>query len=112
MFGLAGAMKLFAPLDELVKNMAWIPHVPGWLVRVIGTSELLGALGLVLPSATRIKPVLTPIAAALLVVVMVLGAGTHVAIGEAEKVVVNLVLGGLAAFVAWARFRKAPIAAK
>ena len=111
-FGAAGAMKLGAPLDELTKNMAWIPHVPGWLVRVIGASEVLGALGLILPSALRIKPVLTPIAAAALVLVMVLGAGTHVAIGEAERIVVNVVLGGLAAFVAWARFTKAPIAAK
>ncbi|MBL8920588.1 MAG: DoxX family protein [Myxococcaceae bacterium] len=108
----AGAMKLAAPLDELAKNMAWIPHVPGWLVRFIGASEVLGALGLILPAATRIKPVLTPIAAALLVVVMVLGAATHVAIGEAERIVVNAVMGGLAAFVAWARFKPAAIAGK
>lgn len=111
-FGAAGAMKLGAPLDELAKNMAWIPHVPAWLVRFIGASELAGALGLVLPAATRIKPVLTPVAAALLVVVMVLGAGTHVAIGEAERIVANVVIGGLAAFVAWARLKKAPIASK
>jgi hypothetical protein len=77
---------------------------------VIGVCELLGAVGLILPSATRVLPVLTPVAASALTLVMVLAAGTHFSYGELPVIGVNVVLGGLAAFVAWGRFRRAPIA--
>ncbi len=53
---------------------------------------------------------LTPVAASALTLVMVLAAGEHLTNGEAPMVVSNLVLGGLAAFIAWGRFTKAPIA--
>lgn len=108
----AGLMKMTQPLEQLAEKMTWVPHVPPMLVRFIGTSEVAGALGLLLPAATRIKPVLTPVAASLLVVVMVLGAGTHVLMGEPGHMPPSLVLGALAAFVAWGRFTKAPIAPK
>jgi hypothetical protein len=65
-----------------------------------------------LPAATRIAPKLTPLAAAALALVMVLGAGTHLAYGEAKSVVGNVVIGGLAAFVAWGRLTRHPIAAR
>lgn len=109
-FGMAGLMKSTAPVEELAKNMAWINSSGALLVRFIGISELAGAIGLILPAATRILPVLTPVAAALLAVVMVLAAGVHVFLGEFSALPVNFVLGGLAAFVAWGRFKKAPIA--
>lgn len=105
-----GLMKLATPVAELAKNMNWVSHVPAGLVPFIGVSEALGALGLVLPAATRVKPVLTPVAAALLVVVMALAAGTHLWLGEAPLVVPNVVLGGLAGFVAWGRLKKVPVA--
>jgi len=108
----ADLMKLTTPLAELATKMAWVNHVPAGLVPFIGAAELAGVLGLILPSATRIKPGLTPLAAALLVVVMLLAAATHLSIGEAPMVLPNLVLGGLAAFVAWGRFKAAPIAAR
>lgn len=108
----AGVMKMTAPVAELATNMAWVNTTPEPLVRFIGASEFAGALGLILPSALRIKPMLTPIAAALLVVVMVLAAGKHVMIGETPMVVAPLVLGGLCAFVAWGRGAKAPIPAR
>lgn len=109
-FAGAGLMKLLTPIAELATKMAWVTHVPAGLVPFIGAAELAGALGLVLPSLTKVKPVLTPVAAALLVVVMGLAASLHLAIGEAPLIVPNVVLGGLAAFVAWGRFTKAPIA--
>lgn len=111
-FGAAGLLKLFAPVAQLAARMSWVPHVPEGLVRFIGVSELAGALGLVLPSLTRVQPKLTPLAAAALVAVMVLAAGVHVSLGEAPLTGVNAVLGGLAAFVAWGRFARAPIAPK
>ena len=109
-FGAAGVMKSTAPLEELAKNMAWVNSTPAWLVRFIGVSELLGAVGLLLPSATRVLPKLTVAAAGGLVTVMVLGAGTHVMLGEAQMMAPSVVLGLLSAFVLWGRAVKAPIA--
>ncbi len=109
-FAGAGFMKLSTPVDQLVANgMNWVTYTPEPLVRFIGLSELLGAIGLVAPSATRIQPRLAALAALGLVTVMVLAAITHATHGEAAVVPVNLVLGGLAAFVAWGRGLKAPI---
>lgn len=109
-FLMAGFMKATTPLDQLAASMAWVTHAPGALVRFIGVSEIAGGLGLILPAATRIKPILTPIAAAALVVVMVLAFLTHLVLGEVEGLPVNVVLGGLAGFVAWGRLTKARVA--
>lgn len=109
-FGASGVMKTFTPVAELATKMAWVNHVPAGLVPFIGISEVAGALGLLLPALTRLKPVLTPVAAALLVVVMVLAGALHVSLGEPP--LPNVILGGLAAFVAWGRFKKAPIASR
>jgi putative oxidoreductase len=108
-FGMAGVMKSTAPIAELAHKLVWPGVVPAALVRFIGLSELAGALGLVLPSATRIKPALTPLAAAGLVIVMVLASLFHLSRGEMGALPINATLGALAAFVAWGRTRKAPI---
>ncbi len=108
----SGLMKLSMPIDELAKNMAWVARSSPGLVRFIGTAEFLGALGLILPSLTRIRPGLTPLAALGLVVVMVLAAGVHLMNGEGPMIAPNIVLGGIAAFIAWGRGRKAPIQAR
>lgn len=107
-FTMAGVMKSTQPIAELATNMPWAGAVPPALVRFIGVSELAAGLGLILPAATRIKPVLTPLAAAGLVIIMVLAAGFHISRGE-PGVPVNVIIGALAAFVAWGRFKKAPI---
>lgn len=110
MFGMAGWMKsTMAPMD-LALYVPWSPDVPLWLVRFIGIAEFAGALGLVLPALTRVKPFLTPLAAALLTVVMGLALFFHVVRGEGGSLLMPLVLGLIAAFVAWGRHRKAPIA--
>jgi uncharacterized membrane protein YphA (DoxX/SURF4 family) len=106
----AGAMKLFTPMAEFDASMAWVHSMPEALVRFIGAAEVAGALGLILPALTRIKPGLTALAAAGLAVVMVLAAAFHLSRGEMGGIVPNIILGGLAAFVAWGRFKKAPIA--
>ena len=111
-FFMAGLTKVTQPLEALAAQMPWTTAVPGALVRFIGTVEILGALGLILPSATRIQPRLTPLAALGLVVVMVLASGVHVTRGELGMLPVNFVLAALAAFVAWGRSKKAPIVAR
>jgi putative oxidoreductase len=111
-FVMAGSMKTSTPYAELAQKMAWVGAVPEGLVRLIGISELLGGLGLIVPAATRIKPWLTPLAAAGLVVVMVLALGFHLSRGEVSVLPVNLVLGLLAAFVAWGRTWKSPVRAR
>jgi uncharacterized membrane protein len=108
-FGMAGVMKTFMPLEELAQKLPWVAESGAGLVRFIGISELAGALGLLLPAATRIKPILTALAGLGLLVVMVLAAGFHVMRGEVQALPVNFVLGGLAAFVAWGRWKKHPI---
>ena len=110
MFGLAGFMKGFTPMPQLGEMMVWVRDVPVWLTRFIGFSELAGAIGLILPAATRIKPALTGWAGVGLAIVMVNASGFHVMRGEYPNVPMVAVLGALAAFVAWGRLRKAPIA--
>ena len=108
-FGAAGVMKLFLPIPDLAAQLGWPGDVPSPLVRFIGLAELSAAVGLVLPSALRVRPSLTPLAAAGLVAVMVLAAGFHLSRGEASLTPINVGLGALAAFVAWGRTRIAPI---
>jgi putative oxidoreductase len=108
-----GSMKLFTPIDDLVKQGMTFASDNPWLPRFIGTSEVLGALGLILPSVTRIMPKLTVAAAAGLIAVMVLAVGYHVAIEKAPAhaagpIVFALLLG----FVLWGRAKAAPIAAR
>ena len=81
-------------------------------MRFIGACELLGAIGLIVPAVTRIRPGLTPLAAAGLTLVMALAVPFHVARGEFPALTVVLPLGALAAFVAWGRWKRAPIRAR
>jgi uncharacterized membrane protein len=104
MFGIAGVTKSTQPKDKLEPKLPWAEDFSAGTVRLIGIAELAGALGLILPAATGIVPVLTPLAATGLAVVMVLAALTHVRRKEPGAVAFNAVLFLLAAFVAWGRF--------
>ncbi len=109
-FGMAGVMKSTQPVEALVQGgMAWAGQMPLAMVRFIGVSELLGAIGLILPAATKIKPILTPLAALGLLTIMILAMAFHLSRGEVQATPINIVLGGLAAFIAWGRTKKAPI---
>lgn len=112
MFLLVGVMKTFQPVEVLGASLPWVLEYPSALVRFIGISELAAGVGLMLPGLLRIKTFLVPLAAAGLVVVMILAAAFHAMRGELGAIPMNLVLAGLAGFVAWGRFRKAPIAAR
>ncbi len=107
-FFLAGLMKLTQPMDVLETSMGWPAALPAPLVRFIGLAELLGAIGLILPALTRIRPGLVPLAAAGLTLIMLLATLLHVSRGEGAMTPVNLVLGAMAAFVAYGRGRLLP----
>jgi uncharacterized membrane protein YphA (DoxX/SURF4 family) len=103
-FLMAGIMKSTRPVPELAKRMEWVSWVSPGTVRLVGVSELAGGIGLILPWATGIARVLTPVAAAALVVVMLLGAGLHAKKNDWAHIAPSIVLGALCAFVAWGRF--------
>jgi len=103
LFAFAGFTKAFTPLDKLPDGMAGMRALPAALVRFIGFAELPGAAGLVMPWATGIARVLTPVAAAALVAVMLLAARFHWKRGEHGGVVTNFVIGAVAALVAIGR---------
>jgi hypothetical protein len=104
LFVFAGGMKLVLPLDKLAGPVA----LPGLFVRFIGVAELLGGLGLILPGLTGIRPGLTPLAAAGLVIVMIGAVAVTIVGGEGAVAAIPLLVGLLAAFVAYARWRVLP----
>lgn len=99
-FAAAGFLKVTSPREKLAENMDWVEDFSDRTVKLIGVLEILGALGLILPAALGIVPVLTPLAATGLAVIMALAALTHARRKELPMIAVNLVLGGLALFVA------------
>ena len=103
-FLFAGAMKFIMPIEEMTAQMP----LPGLFIRFIGVCEVLGAVGLVLPAATRILPWLTPLAAAGLVLIMVGATTLTLALGGGAGALFPLVVGLLAASVAYGRSRPAP----
>ncbi|MEM6955011.1 MAG: DoxX family protein [Myxococcota bacterium] len=105
-FAMAGGFKTFTPEADLVAQGMTMPIVA---LRVAGVAELLGAVGLILPSVSRILPRLTPLAAALLALVMVLAVIAHLIQGEVTSTLAPVVLGSMCAFVAWGRSKRVPI---
>lgn len=100
----AGGIKLILPLEKLAGP---IP-LPGPFMRFIGVAELLGALGLILPGLLRIRPGLTPLAAAGLVIIMIGATVVTLAGGDIAMALLPLMVGFLSAFVAYGRWRLAP----
>jgi uncharacterized membrane protein YphA (DoxX/SURF4 family) len=84
--------------------MGWTEDFSAGTVKAIGALEILAALGLVLPAALGIAPVLTPLAALGLVLIMVGAAITHVRRKESQMIVANAILAILAVIVVWGRF--------
>jgi uncharacterized membrane protein YphA (DoxX/SURF4 family) len=104
MFAMAGVMKSTQPKDKLAPKLPWAEDFSPGTVRFIGIVEFLGALGLILPAATGIAPVLTPLAATGLAVTMILAAATHARRREPGAIAFNAALLALAVVIAWGRF--------
>jgi DoxX-like protein len=105
LFLFAGGMKLVLPLEKLTGSVP----VPGLFLRFIGVCEVFGALGLILPGLLRIRPGLTPLAAAGLVIIMIGATAITLMGGDVATAAIPLVVGILAAFVAYGRWRLAPL---
>jgi uncharacterized membrane protein YphA (DoxX/SURF4 family) len=100
----AGATKTFSPKAKLQTNMGWVEDFSEPQVTVVGLVELLGALGVILPLATGIAPVITAIAAIGLVLVQVVAFVIHARRNEPKSYPVNAVLLLLALAVVILRF--------
>ncbi|HET8659518.1 MAG TPA: DoxX family protein [Micromonosporaceae bacterium] len=89
---------------SLKRGLKYAEDFTDMQIRLIGLAELLGGLGLILPAATGIAPVLTPLAATGLAITMLGGTIVHIRRNEMKEAVVPAVLMVLAVIVAWGRF--------
>jgi uncharacterized membrane protein YphA (DoxX/SURF4 family) len=112
MFIMAGIMKSTQPIEKLSPSLPWTSQVPELLVRFIGVSELLGAIGLLLPSLLRIKPKLTVWAAAGIATIMLFAILFHISKGETAVIGINIFIALIALFVVWGRTKQAVILPK
>jgi uncharacterized membrane protein YphA (DoxX/SURF4 family) len=103
-FLFAGGMKLVLPIEEMTKQMP----LPGLFLRFIAVCEVLGAIGVILPWLLGIRPGLTPLAAAGLVIIMIGATVTTLMTADVAIALFPLVVGILAAFVAYGRWRLTP----
>jgi uncharacterized membrane protein YphA (DoxX/SURF4 family) len=106
-FLFAGGVKLILPVEEMTKQMP----LPGLFLRFIAVAEVLGALGLILPGLLRIRPGLTPLAAAGLVIIMIGATVVTLATGAIALALIPFAVGLLALFVAYGRWRLSPLPA-
>jgi len=112
---LLGALFIFSGATKWVMSLEAmsgpVPLSLGFL-RFIGACEVLGGLGLILPGLLRIRPGLTPLAAAGLIVIMVGAVVITLLGGERAAALVPFVVGLLLVFVAYGRWRLAPLNAR
>jgi hypothetical protein len=100
----SGAPELLLPVETLPMP---IP-LPGWFLQFIGVAEVLGGLGLILPGLLRIRPGLTPLAAAGLVLITLGATVYQLAAGQVGSALFAVLVGLLCAFIAYGRWRLAP----
>ncbi|MEK0097359.1 DoxX family protein [Streptomyces sp. A475] len=100
----AGGGKLAQPYEKTAESMAWAKSFSPGQVKTIAALEVLGALGLVLPAATGIASVLTPLAATGLAITMAGAALVHTRAKEWPHIAINAVLLVIAVVIAWGRF--------
>jgi DoxX-like family len=105
LFLFAGGVKLVIPVAAMAKQLG----LAGWFLRFIAVAEVLGGLGMVLPGITRIRTGLTPLAASGLVIIMIGATWLSATHGTVLSGLFPFVVGVLAAFVAYGRWKLAPI---
>ena len=106
LFLFSGSMKFVMSVAEMTKDMPWMP---GWFLHFIGVMEILGGFGLILPSLLRIRPGLTPLAAACLVIIMIGATVITLSVTGIGPAMIPLIVGILCVFVAYGRWRLAPL---
>ncbi len=109
LFLMGGLYNISQPIEVLAPKMSYVNYFPIWAVKLIAASEVLGAIGLLLPDILRIKTILTPLAALGLALVMLFATIYHITHGEANEAPMTIVLGIIVSFIAWIRYKKIPI---
>jgi uncharacterized membrane protein YphA (DoxX/SURF4 family) len=105
LFLFTGVMKLVLPIEAMTKDMR---SFPGPLLRLVGVAETVGAIGLILPGLLRIRPGLTPLAAAGLIVIMIGAVVLTIYTAGFKVALIPATVGLLLLFVAYARWRLVP----
>jgi uncharacterized membrane protein YphA (DoxX/SURF4 family) len=101
----AGVMKLSQPKEKLAASgMAWTEDFSAGAIKGIGAAEVLGAIGLILPAALDVLPVLVPLAATGLALTMIGAVVVHARRGETQAIAPSAILLVLSVVVAWGRF--------
>jgi hypothetical protein len=111
-FAGGGMWKLATPIPELASKMPWMGQVSPSFLYATAVFDILGGIGVLLPSVTRIKPGLTVLAALGCVALQASAIVFHFSRGEAANTPFNFLLVALSFFVAWGRRSKAPIASR
>ena len=106
----AGLMKLVRSPEQLrAAGMSWVDHFPPVAPKLIGLLEVLGAIGLIVPALTGIAPILVPLAATGIALLMLGAVITHIRLHDSlREALPSIVLALLAIFVAWGRFGPYP----
>ncbi|MFE4823542.1 DoxX family protein [Streptomyces sp. NPDC056704] len=103
-FLFSGLFKLALSHEKYTSAQDWAAGAPRWAPKAIGTLEVLSAIGVVLPALVNIAPVLVPLAATGLALVMVGAVTMHLRRGEIPALAPSAILLVLAAIVAYGRF--------
>lgn len=111
-FGMSGLAKLTETIGALSVRMPWVTDVSPTLVHFIGSCEIVGAIGLVVPLLTGVQPGLTPLAAVGLTSLMGLAAIFHLGRGEFGFMAATVLLGAASAFIAWGRLSNATLGSR
>jgi hypothetical protein len=102
--------KVATPISDLAAKMPWMGQVSPSFLYATALLDLLGGLGVLLPSLTRIKPGLTVLGALGCVALMAGAIIFHISRGESANTPFNFFVLACSLFVAWGRRAKAPIA--
>jgi uncharacterized membrane protein YphA (DoxX/SURF4 family) len=103
---MAGMQKLARTKEQLLASgtMNWTEDFAPGQIKGIGTLEVLAAIGLIVPAALDVAPVVTALAAMGVVLLMLGAAATHQRRGERQMLPINLTIAAVALFIAIERF--------
>jgi len=108
-FALAGYRKVALPIEQLRARWNWMKYATPPVIRLIGSLEIVGVIGLIVPKATGYLPWITPVAAVGLALTMVGAILTHIRLHEAKDVAATVVLLLLALFIVVGSFVFVPL---
>ncbi len=109
-FAGTGVWKLATPIPRLAEMIPWAGQVSPSFLQLTAVFDLLGGVGVVLPTLTRIKPGVAVLAALGCAALQVCAAVFHVSRGEGASTPFNVFMVALSLFVAWGRSYRAPVA--